>query len=55
MVMLFRELSSIREVIPFPKTQKGSCLLTNAPGRVSSEQLSELRIELQEDSQEAIP
>ncbi|WP_406672957.1 aspartate--tRNA ligase [Natronospira sp.] len=34
--------SSIREVIPFPKTQKGSCLLTSAPSRAGNEQLQEL-------------
>ena len=34
--------SSIREVIAFPKTQKGACLLTEAPGAAGSEQLLEL-------------
>lgn len=34
--------SSIREVIPFPKTQKGACLLTEAPSSASKAQLDEL-------------
>jgi len=37
---------SIREVIPFPKTQKGSCLLTDAPSPASREQLMELAIKV---------
>ena len=37
-------LESIREVIAFPKTQKGACLLTGAPGPVEAEQLVELGI-----------
>ena len=37
---------SIREVIPFPKTQKGSCLLTDAPSPASREQLMELGIKV---------
>ena len=35
---------SIREVIAFPKTQKGTCPLSNAPGAVSEKQLKELSI-----------
>ena len=37
---------SIREVIPFPKTQKGSCLMTDAPSPASREQLMELGIKV---------
>ena len=37
---------SIREVIAFPKTQKGICPLTNAPDVVSLKQLKELDIEI---------
>jgi aspartyl-tRNA synthetase len=43
-VMLMAGESSIREVIAFPKTQSGSCPLTDAPSRVSAEQLRELHI-----------
>jgi len=43
-LMMFLGLGSIRDVIAFPKTQKGSCLLTGAPGRVGPRQLAELKI-----------
>jgi aspartyl-tRNA synthetase len=35
---------SIREVIAFPKTQKGTCPLSRAPGAASEKQLRELGI-----------
>ena len=44
MVMLMAGADSIRDVIAFPKTQTASCLLTNAPGEVSAEQLKETGI-----------
>lgn len=43
-IMMFLGLPSIRDVIPFPKTQKGSCLLTGAPSKVAQRQLNELKI-----------
>ncbi len=43
-VMLMAGESSIRDVIAFPKTQSGSCPLTDAPSQVAIEQLRELRI-----------
>jgi len=36
--------TSIREVIPFPKTAKGSDLMTGAPGEIPERQLRELGI-----------
>jgi len=39
---------SIRDVIAFPKTQKGTCLLTGAPDVVSQKQLKELHIKVDE-------
>ncbi len=45
-VMLMAGAESIRDVIAFPKTQTASCLLTNAPGEVSAEQLKEAGIRL---------
>ena len=39
---------SIREVIAFPKTQKGTCPLTDAPAPVDAKQLRELRIRVVE-------
>ena len=41
--------ASIREVIAFPKTQKGSCLLTNAPSAANKEQLDELGLKINLD------
>jgi aspartyl-tRNA synthetase len=37
---------SIRDVIAFPKTAKGTCLMTEAPSRVSARQLRDLSIEV---------
>ena len=45
-VMLMLGLNSIRDVIAFPKTQKGMCPLTDAPSPVDEAQLKELGIKL---------
>ncbi len=46
LVMLLAGADSIRDVIAFPKTQKGGCPLTEAPSRVDDKQLIELGIKL---------
>jgi aspartyl-tRNA synthetase len=43
-LMMFLGLDSIRDVIPFPKTQKGTCPLTGAPSKIGQKQLNELKI-----------
>jgi aspartyl-tRNA synthetase len=43
-VMLLAGHKSIRDVIAFPKTQSGTCLLTDAPSKVSPQQLAELKV-----------
>lgn len=49
-VMLMRNEENIREVIAFPKSQQGQCLLTNAPSTVTEEQLDELSIRVDIDA-----
>jgi aspartyl-tRNA synthetase len=48
MIMLLGDVASIRDVIAFPKTQKATCLLTDAPNSVDRAQLRELGIRLRE-------
>ena len=45
---IMRGETSIREVIAFPKTQKGQCLLTGAPDTVECAQLEELGISVEQ-------
>jgi len=44
LIMLLGQTESIRDTIPFPKTQKAQCLMTQAPSSVTPEQLQELSI-----------
>ncbi len=46
LVMLLVGASSIRDVIAFPKTARGNCLLTDAPSEVSEAQLKELSLKI---------
>ncbi|NLC11670.1 MAG: aspartate--tRNA ligase, partial [Firmicutes bacterium] len=48
LIMLLAGRDSIRDVIAFPKTASGRCLLTDAPAPVTQEQLEELSLSFQE-------
>jgi aspartyl-tRNA synthetase len=50
LAMLLSGAESLRDVIPFPKTQKGTDLMTDAPSPVSNEQLVELKVRVVEPS-----
>ena len=46
MIMLLTGCSSIRDVVAFPKTASGTCLMTEAPAPVDERQLKELGISI---------
>ena len=48
MIMLMAGRDSIRDVIAFPKTTAGNCLMTEAPSVVDAGQLAELGLRLKE-------
>ena len=52
LVALILKEKSIREVIAFPKTQKGVCMLTDAPSEVDEKQLLELSIRVKKPKKE---
>ena len=52
-MMFLLQTDSIRDVIAFPKTQKASCLMTEAPSDVDTAQLDELHIRVKASAQQA--
>jgi aspartyl-tRNA synthetase len=48
LAMLLCGADSLRDVIAFPKTQKGTDMMTDAPGPVAKRQLDELHIAIKE-------
>jgi aspartyl-tRNA synthetase len=50
LIMLLTGTDNIRDVIAFPKTLRGQCLLTDAPSGVDQKQLDELNLRTQRHS-----
>ena len=53
-VAMLAGAESIRDVIAFPKTQRASCLMTDAPSAVDAQQLRELHIRLRKPAGSAV-
>ena len=54
LVAILQNEASIRDVIPFPKTQSGADPLTTAPTRVVDDHLEELGLDLTADTKAAL-
>ena len=52
LVMLMAKVDSIRDVIAFPKVKDASCLMTESPSGVSEQQLEELGLEVEPETEE---
>ena len=52
-IMLLTGTDNIRDVIAFPKTQRGQCLMSDAPSGVEQKQLDELNLRVQKHSHNA--
>ena len=52
LVILMAKVDSIRDVIAFPKVKDASCLMTESPSRVSEQQLKELGLEVEPETEE---
>jgi len=50
LVMVLLGLETIRDVVPFPKTNKASCLMTASPNVVTADQLRDLHIRIQQQT-----
>jgi len=55
MIAILCGTPSIRDVIAFPKTAKGTCLMTDSPSPVSARQLRDLHIEVKVPQKDAAP
>ncbi|MEJ2421347.1 MAG: aspartate--tRNA ligase [Acidobacteriota bacterium] len=53
LVMLLLGCESIRDVIPFPKTTSGLCLMTGSPAQVDRKQLEDLHLRVEPRKREA--
>ncbi len=50
LIMLLAGTDSIRDVIAFPKSQRGNCLMMNTPSEVDQDQLKELGLKIKTKS-----
>ena len=50
--MVLTETNNVKDVIAFPKTTSASCLMSEAPDKVSINQLQDLGIEIYKEEKE---